>query len=176
MDRLPEPLTTFRQIVEADLRRAARLVIKVQDEIDPQFRFTTPDGDYHLAVTLLQDDYERRAMLRRISTFMAWKRAGAFILASELSEPDCVYALGVSRSEVHACLARIRRQPTPWTTTNFGPVEWIDRHEVGQEMIDLLPPVARPITPKEISALERWFGPDGRFPAVHVLTGELRGL
>lgn len=33
MDRLPEPLTSFRQIVEADLRRAARLIIKVQDEI-----------------------------------------------------------------------------------------------------------------------------------------------
>ena len=52
MDRLPEPLTTFRQYVEADLRRVARLIIKVQDEIDPQFRFSTPEGDYHLAVTL----------------------------------------------------------------------------------------------------------------------------
>ena len=52
MNRLPEPLTTFKEFVEADLRRAARLVIKVQDEIDPQFRIATPEGDYSLAVTL----------------------------------------------------------------------------------------------------------------------------
>jgi hypothetical protein len=73
MDRLPEPLTTFRQFVEADLRRAARLIIKVQDEIDPQFRFSTPEGDYHLAVTHPSDDYERRSMMQRVSAFMAWK-------------------------------------------------------------------------------------------------------
>jgi hypothetical protein len=56
MDRLPEPLTTFRESVEADLRRAARLIIKVQDEIDPQFRFSTQDGDYSLVVTLLSEE------------------------------------------------------------------------------------------------------------------------
>ena len=39
-----------------------RLIIKVQDEIGPKFRFSTPDGDYHLAVTLPADNYERRAM------------------------------------------------------------------------------------------------------------------
>jgi hypothetical protein len=55
MDRLvPEP-RTFKELVEADLRRAARLVIKVQDEIDPQFRIATPEGDYWIAVTLPQD-------------------------------------------------------------------------------------------------------------------------
>ena len=46
MDRLPDPVSTFREIVEADLRRAARLVITVQDEIDPQFRIACPDGVY----------------------------------------------------------------------------------------------------------------------------------
>ena len=34
MERLPHDPKNFRDIVEADLRRAARLVIKVQDEID----------------------------------------------------------------------------------------------------------------------------------------------
>jgi hypothetical protein len=37
---------SFREMVEADLRRAARLVIKVQDEIDPQLRVATPTGDW----------------------------------------------------------------------------------------------------------------------------------
>ena len=102
MDRLSEPLTTFKEFVEADLRRAARLVIKVQDEIDPQFRIATPEGDYSLAVTLLAAEHERMAILKRVSTFMAWKQAPSFILASELTVPDCVYALGVSHKEVHA--------------------------------------------------------------------------
>jgi hypothetical protein len=116
MDPLPHDPRTLREFVEADLRRAARLIIKVQDEIDPQFRFSTPEGDYHLAVTLPADAYERRGMLKRVSAFMAWKLAMGFSLASELMEPDCVYCLGVSGNEVHACLARIRRHPRPWTT------------------------------------------------------------
>ena len=69
MDRMvPEP-RTFKELVEADLRRAARLIIKVQDEIDPQFRIATPEGDYHLAVTLPGESRERTMVLRRVSTF-----------------------------------------------------------------------------------------------------------
>lgn len=167
---------TFREFVEADLRRVARLIIKVQDELDPQFRFATPEGDYHLAVTLPSDDYERRGMLKRVSAFMMWKQASSFILASELSKPDSVYALGVSRGEVHGCLSRIAREPRPWTEANFGPIEWIDRHQVGADMIDLLPREARAMTPKESAMLHKWFGPEGKFPAVHLPTGELRGI
>src|SRR5262249_30639352 len=44
LDPLPYEPKTLREFVEADLRRAARLIIKVQDEIDPQFRFSTPEG------------------------------------------------------------------------------------------------------------------------------------
>jgi len=44
MERLPQ-VRNFRDIVEADLRGAARLVLKVQDEIDPQVRIATPEGD-----------------------------------------------------------------------------------------------------------------------------------
>jgi len=176
MDPLPHDPRTLREIVEADLRRAARLIIKVQDEIDPQFRFSTPEGDYHLAVMLPADANERRAMLKRVSAFMAWKQAMGFSLASELMEPDCVYCLGVWGNEVHGCLARIRRHPRPWTTANFGPVEWLDRPQIGQEMIDLLPQGPRAMTPKETAMLHKWFGPEGKFPAVHLPTGELRGV
>jgi hypothetical protein len=63
MEPLEHEPKTLREFVEADLRHAARLIIKIQDEIDPQFRFSTPEGDYHLAVTLPADDYERRSML-----------------------------------------------------------------------------------------------------------------
>lgn len=176
MDRLPEPLATFREHVEADMRRAARLIIKVQDEIDPQWRIATGEGDYAITVTLPGDPYERKLMMRRLSTFMAWKGALSFIVASELVEPDCVYALGVSAREVHACLSPIRRSPKPWTAANFGPVEWLDKGQIGSELLDLLPSGPRPLTPKEVSALQPWFGVDGKFPAVHVPSSEIRGL
>ena len=176
MDPLPQTPRTFREFVEAALRRTARLIIKVQDEIDPQFRFATAEGDIHIAVTLPDDEHERRTMFRHITTFMAWKQAASFILASELTQPDCVYAVGISHREVHACLALIQRSPKPWTAENFGPVEWLSRSSIGQEMIDLLPKGTREITAKDMDMLEKWFGVRGKFPAVHVPTGEVRGL
>jgi hypothetical protein len=162
--------------VEADLRRAARLIIKVQDEIEPQFRFSTPHGDYHLAVTLPADDNERRTMFRRVSAFMAWKQARGFTLASELVQPDAVYCLGVTAGEALACYSPIRRTPRPWTKESFGPIAWMGRAQIGDEMIGLLPVGPRPMTPKETAMLQTWFGPDGRFPAVHLPTGQLRGV
>jgi hypothetical protein len=43
-------------------------------------------------------------------------------------------------------------------------------------MIDLLQHGPRAMTPKETAMLEKWFGPEGRYPAVHLPTGELRGI
>ena len=177
---VPEP-RTFKELVEADLRRGARLIIKVQDEIDPQFRIATPEGDYHLAVTLPRETRERVMMLRRVSALMAWKKALGFILASELLVPDCVYALGVMRQDVLACMARITRTPKPWTAANFGKVEWIDRSLIGQEMFELLPRSALgdaggTMSKTEIAMLEKWFGRDGIYPAIHIDTGEVRGV
>ena len=100
-------------MVEADLRRAARAIIKVQDELDFQFRIATRQGDYAIAVTMPNDPHERSAMLRRVGTFMAWKQALAFSMAVELVEPDAIYCVGISPHERHGCLARITRAPNP---------------------------------------------------------------
>lgn len=168
--------SSFRELVEADLRRAARLIVRVQDEIDPQFRIATPEGDYWLAVTLLPEDNERHAMMQRVGLFMAWKQAAAFTIASELNEPDCVFAAGVSFTQAFACIAPIRRQPRPWTETSFGAVEWLPSQSIGQDLIGLLPRGARKITASDLDMLETWFGRSGRFPAVHVPSGEVRGI
>lgn len=176
MDRMPEPLTTFKQLVEADLRRAARLVVKFQDEIDPQFRIFTADGDYWIAVTLPPDTSERKLMLRRVTTFMAWKQAIGFTLASELIEPDCVYCFGMTHKEMHACFSRVRRLPRPWSTTSFAAVEWLEPARIGAELIDLLPRGARSIDKTELAMLETWFGASGKFPAVHLPSGEMGGI
>lgn len=176
MERLPEPLITFRQFVEADLRRAARLIVKVQDEIDPQVRIATPEGDYALAMTLPPSIVERQRLFRRLSNFMAWKQAPSFILASELNEPDCVYALGVSHKEVHACVSLIQREPRPWSARNFGPVEWLLREAIDPDMVSLLPRGSRSLSARDLDELEGWFGLAGKFPAVHIASGSVKGV
>jgi hypothetical protein len=105
-------------------------------------------------------------------------RAGciACVREREPGLPDCVYALGVSRREVYACLAPIRREPRPWTAASFGDIEWLPRASIGNDMIGLLPKGSRTIDAIEMAMLEKWFGRRGRFPAVHVATGEVRGL
>ena len=176
MKPLTLPIEGFRGLVEADLRRAARLIIKVQDEIDLQLRIATPDGDFWIAATLPADEYGRQTMLRRLATFMAWKQALAFTFAAELTEPDAVYCAGISHHERHACLSRIVRGAKPWTDAIFGPVEWLPAASIDPVIADLLPVGPRAMTPKEVSAMAKWFGKEGAFPAVHIPTGEVRGI
>lgn len=176
MEPLREPPTTFRQCVEADLRRGARLIIKVQDELDPQFRMATREGDYHIAVTLPPDDYERRRIHRALATFMAWRQVLAFTMCGELVQPDSVFCIGISTTERHACRSRITREPHPWTAANFAPVEWLPKGQSHPFAEGLLPDGPRPLTPKEVAACDTWFGIEGKYPAVHVPTGEIRGV
>ena len=173
MERLPHDPRNLRELVEADLRRAARLIVKVQDEIDPQIRIATPEGDYHLAVTLPADAYGRKVIFRNLGLFMAWKQALGFTLASELFEPDSVYCVGLLPKERFACLARIRREPKPWTAKNFGVVEWLPDASIDPVLFDLLPRGVREITASDLATLDKWFGANGKFPAVKIATGEL---
>lgn len=175
MDPLPHEPRTFRELVEADLRRAARLIIKIQDQIDWQFRIATPQGDFHLAVTM-PGGIERDVMLKRIATFMQWKQAQAFILAVESGMPNGVYAAGVSRQERVNCFVHFNHEPRPWTARNFHRVKWMPEKFIEQALLDLLPATPKPMTPQEISGLQEWFGTEGRFPAVHVASREVRGL
>ena len=161
---------------EADLRRAARVILKIQDELDPSLRIATPEGDIHLAITLSADPAERMAMLQRFETFMAWKSARAFTIATELHTPDAVWCAGIARGERTACLSRITRHPAPWTKANFGPVEWLPAASIDPAIIALLPTAPRPLTPKEVAALQPWFGIEGTFPAVHIPSGQVRGV
>ena len=176
MEPLPQEPRDFRELVEADLRRAGRLVVKVQDEIDPQLRIATPEGDYWIAATLPPDDYARRTIFRALGTFMAWKQASAFTLASELVEPDCVYCVGLAAGGRFACLSRIRRHPRPWTPASFGAVEWLPAASIDPMIAELLPRGPRALTPKEVAACNAWFGAAGKFPAVHIASGEMRGV
>ena len=175
MHRDVEP-ATFRNFVEADLRRAARLVIKIQDEIDPQIRIATPEGDYWIAVQLSPNENERQNIFGYLATYMAWKQALAFTGACELVAPDCIWCCGIARNERHACMAQIERSRRPWTYKNFGLTEWLPSSSIDPIIAELLPTRSRAMTPKEISGLQEWFGVDGKFPAVHLASGEVRGV
>ena len=72
MDRMVPDPRTFKGLVEADLRRAARLIIKVQDEIDPQFRIATPGkwmayDSGHIARRLYPQTIKRRTLVPRLN-------------------------------------------------------------------------------------------------------------
>lgn len=173
MRRLPDVPKTFLEMVEADLRRAARLIIKVQDELDPQLRVASPSGDWALAVSLPADAAGRGEVWAALSTFMVWKDARAFTLASEIVTPDALTCVGISAAERHFAMVRITRAPRPWNEANFGPVEWLPSSAIDTAIIDLLPRGPRALLPKEVSAMARWFGRDGKFPAVNMATGEV---
>ena len=175
MDPMTEP-GTFMDLVEADLRRAARLIIKIQDELDPQFRIATPEGDYWIALQLPPGESERKTILGHLATYMAWKQALAFTLACELKRPDSVWCCGVARTVRHTCMAQIAREPRPWTAKNFGAIEWLPATSIDPVIAGLLPERPRAMTPKVVSGLQKWFGDDGKFPAVHIGSGEVRGV
>ena len=175
MDRVKEPFT-FKDLVEADLRRAVRLITKLQDEIDPQFRIATPEGDYWIALQLPPDNSGRQIILGNLATYMAWKQALAFTIACELLSPDCVWCCGIARTERHACISPIVHRSRPWTARNFGPVEWLPVAAIDPIIAGLLPLRSRAMSPKEIAGLQEWFGAAGKFPAVHIESGEVRGV
>jgi hypothetical protein len=173
MERLPHEPQNLREVVEADLRRVARLIIKVQDEIDPQFRIATLKGDYCIAVTLPDEPYQRKVALHNVALFMAYKQTLGFTLASELIEPSSVYCVGITPKERVACLARIRREPKPWTAANFGAVEWMPESSIDPHLFEMLPQGAREMSARDLARLEKWFGAKGKFPAVNMQNGEL---
>jgi hypothetical protein len=134
-----------------------------------------PEGDYWLAVTLPPDEYGRKVIFRNLSLFMAWKQALGFTLASELTEPDAVYCVGITTKKRYACLARVRREPKPWAANNFGKTERLSEGSIDPMLLDLPPRGARVITARDVTTFEKWFGAKGKFPAVKIETGE-RGL
>ena len=122
MTYLPHTPQNFREIVLADLLRAQRLILKIQDEIDPQFRIASPEGDWWIGMTLDDDVGVREKQMQLVSRFMRWKLSPAFTLASEIVSPDAVYCIGISHHECHAAMSRITRNPI-----RFSAIEWLTR-------------------------------------------------
>jgi len=163
MKYLPHTPRNFREIVLADLLRAQRLIERINDEIDPQFRIASPEGDWWIGITLPDELSERKRYFDLVSDFMACKNSPAFVLASELAVPDAVYAIGVSHKEVLGALSLIQRKPV-----RFGAVQWLSEAQLGDELPGLLPRGRRELTNGRLAELDRFFGPNGKFPAVKI--------
>ena len=161
MRYLPEAPRNFREIVLADLLRAQRLILQAQDEIDPQFRIASPEGDWWIGMTLDVDAEKRVHQMRLVSRFMRWKMSSAFTMASELAMPDAVYCVGISHHECHGVLSMISRDPI-----HFGPEQWLTRADIGEEIPALLPRGPASLDTAALRELDEWFGTSGRFPAV----------
>jgi hypothetical protein len=160
---LPHTPRNFREIVLADLLRAQRLILRIQDEIDPQFRIASPEGDWWIGMTLDDNLQERERQMRLVSRFMQWKLSPAFTIASELKEPDAVYCVGVSHHECHGILSLIARNPI-----RFAPEQWLTRAQIGDEVPSMLARGATRLDARAIAELEEWFGPDGKFPGMKI--------
>jgi len=160
---LPHTPRNFREIVLADLLRAQRLILRVQDKIDPQFRIASPEGDWWIGITLANDLVERKRQMSLVSRFMQWKLSPAFTMASELVQPDAVYCVGVSHGECYGVISLIKRNPI-----TFGPEQWLTREQMGDEIPSMLPKGAGSLNACDIAELQAWFGPDGKFPAMRI--------
>ena len=163
MRYLPHTPRNFREIVLADLLRAQRLIVRIDDEIDPQFRIASPEGDWWIGMTLQPELAERRRQMVLVSRFMAWKLSPSFTMASELAEPDAVICVGVSHRESHGAVSFIERNPL-----RFSPEQWLSQEQLDPEVLALLPKGKVSLDPSTLAELEEWFGPAGKFPAVRI--------
>ena len=158
----------LRELVLADLKRAQRLIALIEDELDPQFRIASPEGDWWIGITLSADAQERKRQLGMVSRFMAWKLAPAFTQTVELEEPSAVACVGCSHVETIGYVSLIERKPLRFSEPIAFAVD-----QIGDEIGALLPRGEVSLTQAEIAALKRSFAEDGVFPAVHIASGRI---
>lgn len=90
--------------------------------------------------------------------FMAWKSVTAFVMSSELIVPDAVISAAVDRNDVLSACRPIVRKPL-----TVGPLQWLPRQSVGEEVVALLPRGRVVLDPATEAALVRAFGDGGEF-------------
>lgn len=150
----------MRQLIPQELARAAGIASRAHSgTIDLQFRLLLANEHLRLSFPLSEDG--RLEEFSRVSDFMALLMCPAFILSSEISRPDAIVTVGVSRHDVMS--AMMRRVPSE-TGAIYGPIEWLPADMIGSDIRGLLPPLVSEISKERASELSRWFGPSGKYP------------
>jgi hypothetical protein len=146
------------ELIENELRLSAAVILS-GEEVVPRFRIEVAGEVAYMLFVPLPDDVEQRQWrLALVSAFMAWKGAHAFVMSTELTVPDAVASVAVSRSGVLAGIRLIERRPLV-----VGAVEWLSRDQVGDEVPALLPPRSAEVSAAMLVDLQRVFGPQGEF-------------
>jgi hypothetical protein len=101
-------------------------------------------------VQLPDDAKERDYRMRLVQSYMKVKLARSFVMASELVDPDASMAVGVSRDQVLGAIQIINRDPL-----GFGPVEWLSREQLGDDVPGLLPARTENVDAAEVAEVER---------------------
>lgn len=168
---MSDRLEALRRIVLADLERGVRLTLAVQDDIDPQFRFATPEGDVALAVTFPFGIGARQALFDKLRAFCAWKQVLAYTMTFGLVEPNALMTVGVSRDGVVGCMVTVKGEPGAFSDASFGKPVWVARESIDDMFAMLLPGKVAALSDADLADLRMWFGREGRFPAVHLPSG-----
>ena len=152
-----------RDLIEDELRFSASIILS-REEVVPRFRIEVPgEQGFMLFVPLPDDPAQRHWRLGLVSAFMAWKGADAFVMSSELIEPDAALSVAVSRTEAIAAVRVIIRKPL-----GVGPVSYLSRSQIGNEIPALLPAKSSRVSATTLKDLERVFGPQGEFKVERV--------
>jgi len=149
----------LRKVLLNELQFSVGIVLSRQ-EVVPRFRVVCPAGDWTVFVPLPDDIGERQRRMQLLYGFMAWKSASAFVMSSELVEPDCVISAAVDRNDVMIACRPIVRTPL-----SVGPVQWLPKQSVGEEVVALLPRGRVMLDRETEAALVRAFGDGGEFEA-----------
>lgn len=149
----------MREMVLDELRFSCAVVLS-REEVLPRFRVLSPEGEWTLFVPLPDALGERMRRLRLVHGLMAWKSATAFVLSTELREPDCVVSMGVARDGVLTAARPIIRKPF-----GLGAIEWLPESAVGDEVVALLPRGRVFLDAETEAEVLRVFGSGGEFEA-----------
>jgi hypothetical protein len=159
------------ELVLCDLARAQRMMLRAQDDIKPQYRIATPEGDYYAAPSLAGGVAERLCQINALQWLMSWKRAFGYVMAAGLRAPDAIFAIGVTPVQVVGAIAGIvRRNGAP---VGFEEPCWLTRSQIGDEMTDLLPREPQTLTPEMFRAIELHYGATGKFPVMRISDGQI---
>lgn len=146
-------------------------MLRVQDDIDPQLRIATPQGDIAVAVTFPDKIEERDSLLSVLRRFCAWKQALAYTMTFNLAQPNALMTVGVSATDAVGCILRFSGEPGTFSEMSFEEPAWVTPNSIGEEFLSLLPERTSALSEDDLRELESWFGVEGRFPAVHIATG-----
>jgi hypothetical protein len=123
----------------------ARQVKREVGDLCPRFVVFCPSEECMAFIQLPQDPAERVEQLQMMRLFMIHKAASAFMLCTELIEPNAILCTAVTRTETLAAIQRINREPL-----KFGEIEWKPPEFVDDVIKDLLPPKSLSVTKEQI--------------------------